>query len=171
MAEPRKEIVDLADAVKEVLKKTHASTVLTVVSRLEESLARIIQGNMPNLTGNKKSELFEGYGPLSSFASKIEIAYAFGLVLADERRNLHAVKSVRNAFAHSTDWNMDFDHPSLEKPLAMLPPPKKAKTPNRDHFLEVCAMCTAGLNKHLENVILVHALRASVESKKASPGK
>lgn len=47
--------------------------------------------------------MFSGYGPLSTFSAKIEIAYAFDLFEADMFRDLKAIKDIRNAFAHSKD--------------------------------------------------------------------
>lgn len=171
MAEPSKHVSALGVAIKRIIPRVHASIVLLLAARLEESLSQIIQGNMPNLTNNKKPELFDGYGPLNNFGSKIEIAYALGFILAEERRNLQAIKCIRNVFAHSSDSDMSIDHPSLAKALAMLPTPRVKKTDNLVHFKEVCQICSKALDKHLETINLVKALKDRVDSKKASTGK
>jgi hypothetical protein len=171
MAEPSKHLDDLAESIKRVIPKTHASNVMILSARLEETLSLIIQGNMPNLTNNKKIELFEGYGPLNSLASKIEIAYALGFIVAEERRNLQAIKAIRNVFAHSPDFSMNFAHPSLEKALAMLPPPKIPETTGMNHFFEVYQTCATSLKNHTDAINLVQALKARVDSKKTSPEK
>jgi DNA-binding MltR family transcriptional regulator len=42
-----------------------------------------------------------GYGPLSSFRAKIDIAYALGAISQKTRTELSHIKGVRNKFAHS----------------------------------------------------------------------
>jgi hypothetical protein len=48
-------------------------------------------------------------GPLSTFHRKIELAYAFQLVNPALRQSLHAIRDVRNAFAHAKR-PLEFDH-------------------------------------------------------------
>jgi len=45
-------------------------------------------------------ELFNGYGPLSSFSAKISIAFALGLISDDMKRDLTLMRKIRNHFAH-----------------------------------------------------------------------
>lgn len=45
-------------------------------------------------------ELFEGYGPLSSFSARISVAYALGLITKDMRNDLNYIRKIRNHFAH-----------------------------------------------------------------------
>ena len=49
------------------------------------------------------SRLFEGYGPLSSFSSKIDLAYALNITNDDMHANLGIIKDIRNKFAHTTE--------------------------------------------------------------------
>ena len=46
------------------------------------------------------SELFEGFGPFSSFAQRIEASYAFGIITKEEKNDLLIIKKIRNFFAH-----------------------------------------------------------------------
>lgn len=46
------------------------------------------------------SELFGSRGPFGSFATRIESAYALGLVGQVERRDLHILRKIRNDFGH-----------------------------------------------------------------------
>ena len=46
------------------------------------------------------ADLFEGTGPLSTFAARIELAHVLGLIGAKARRDLSLIRKVRNMFAH-----------------------------------------------------------------------
>jgi hypothetical protein len=48
------------------------------------------------------AKLFDGYGPLSQFSAKIDIAYFFGLIDQTTYDDLRAIKDIRNKFAHAT---------------------------------------------------------------------
>lgn len=47
------------------------------------------------------SDLFENFGPLSTFSARIKIAYCFGLISEADYRDLELMRRVRNAAAHS----------------------------------------------------------------------
>lgn len=55
-----------------------------------------------SLVENKRieEELFEGTAPLSSFSSRIKLAYYLGRVSAECRRDLDTIRGIRNDFAH-----------------------------------------------------------------------
>ena len=56
--------------------------------------------------------LFSHNGPLSSFSSRIDMAYSLGLIPAAMRRDLHILRKIRNEFAHTSD-PIDFNTPSI----------------------------------------------------------
>lgn len=45
-------------------------------------------------------ELYEGYGPLSSFSAKILFLYALGVISEEGKSELQIIKNIRNIFAH-----------------------------------------------------------------------
>src|SRR5258708_23720824 len=45
-------------------------------------------------------ELFTGYGPLTTSASKAGVAFALGLISVEMKRDLTYIRKVRNHFAH-----------------------------------------------------------------------
>ena len=47
------------------------------------------------------SAFTDANGPLSSFSSKIAVAYAFGIISTDEYKELNLLRKIRNDFAHS----------------------------------------------------------------------
>jgi DNA-binding MltR family transcriptional regulator len=62
-------------------------------------LARFISGlkRRPKLI----KPLFEGFGPLSTFSSKISVSYAFDLLEDWMAADLDVIRRIRNEFAHS----------------------------------------------------------------------
>ena len=54
----------------------------------------------PNMSDLK--EIFDGYGPLANFNSKIRICHILGLLIPDMRSDLLVINKIRNLFAHST---------------------------------------------------------------------
>jgi len=129
-------------------KQTHTGTALLLSAMLEQFLVLIFENNMPHLSNRLKPKLFEGYGPLGSFSAKIDIAYALGFITALESRTLHAVRGIRNTFAHSSNLDMSFDHEDLVEGLAKLPGEKKKGQDNLGHFTDVAFACHNSLQQH-----------------------
>ena len=87
--------VTLETALLELGRAGHAAHALYVASNLERSLEELIALRMPNLSNTLNKQLFTGYGPLSSFSAKIDIAFALDLIPANLRRDLHAIRYIR----------------------------------------------------------------------------
>ena len=47
-----------------------------------------------------ENELFGKYGPLSTFAARIDMSFALGLISSDLKRDFNFVRKIRNHFAH-----------------------------------------------------------------------
>ena len=74
--------------------------------RLEESLRAAFTDRIEHvkIDGSKVSgRLFKGTGPLVSFSAKIDALFALGLVGERSFHDLHLVREIRNAFAHTSD--------------------------------------------------------------------
>ena len=65
------------------------------------------------MVSDAPKSLFEGNGPFSTLSSKIDVAYALGLLSSEERRELHLLRKIRNEFAHAVDHEISFDSPKL----------------------------------------------------------
>lgn len=52
---------------------------------------------------NTDKDLFEGTAPLSTFSSRIKLAYYLGLISRNCRRDLDIVRGIRNDFAHKPE--------------------------------------------------------------------
>ena len=161
----------LGVAIGRAAKRTHASTAMILSARLDNKLRRILEGNMPRLSGRLKKRLFENYGPLNSFSAKIDLAFALGHILEDEYRILHATRDIRNAFAHTNDFNLHFDHEIIVELLAKIPRKKEKGVESAKYFMNTCNECGELLDKHIQSNDLVQALKDRVDSKKALPEK
>ena len=67
---------------------------------LDHLLEQVLRHHM---IAKPEESLFGAYGPLSSFSAKIDIAKSLGILTAGEAADLHRVRKIRNAFAHSLE--------------------------------------------------------------------
>lgn len=86
-----------------ILKNTHASAAIVGAASIDDKLAQLIGKRFPNLSNTLREKLFTGYGPLSSFSVRIDIALAFGIIDSEMKSDLDAIRQIRNAFAHSPE--------------------------------------------------------------------
>jgi hypothetical protein len=103
-----------------VARATHPGEVLLMTQGLEDTLEAFIYEAMPNADNKLYQKLFKGYGPLSSFAAKIDFAFAFGIITDEESASLRAIKDVRVGFAHPRD-RVHLGHADLAPRVAKLP--------------------------------------------------
>lgn len=172
MAGPTEEekLKAIVEPFLDLAKRTHFASALTNSAMLEEMLARLIQAHMPKLSNRQKEKLFQTRGPLASFSAKIDIAAAFDLISDDMRRQLHAVRDIRNAFAHTTD-DLNFDSDDAVKLMAKLPEPKKVYTSNIHKFSRICEECAYSLVRQRQHRAIVNALMDRPDKQKASAEK
>jgi len=63
--------------------------------------------------------LFKGYGPLATFAARIDLAWGFRYISDIEKNNLTCIRKIRNHFAHHPA-ETSFAHSEAKKSLAIL---------------------------------------------------
>jgi len=61
---------------------------------------------------NLHQSLLNGNGPLSSFSSRIDVAYSVGVIPKMMRNDLHLLRKIRNEFAHTPE-EINFQTPSI----------------------------------------------------------
>ena len=171
MSDIPNDIERLSKAVNDILPRAHSNLVLVSSSRLERYLVQIIYGHMPNLSNRTKETLFKGYGPLATFSSKIDIAYALDLITDQDRTVLVAIKKIRNAFAHSDDHDLNLGHAEIRGFFSVLPKPYASQPYSHQHFVEVCNTCAKSLNKKIEIQLLTKTLKSLPAKKEASDGE
>jgi hypothetical protein len=73
---------------------------LSLGARIDAALKVALLEKMRPLSNRRKASLFAGYGPLSSFSAKIDLAFALSIFDEDLYSDLKIIKEVRNVFAH-----------------------------------------------------------------------
>ena len=92
---------DYNDFQKNYEGESDRSVVILAASFLEQALEDYIRTKL--VEAPPVSRLFEGYAPLSTFAAKIDIAFALGLIPVHVHDDLRTIKKLRNLFAHKPD--------------------------------------------------------------------
>ena len=115
--DPYKQMLEMTGQATQMLevlgKQAHTSIALLMCARLEKNVQWILEASMPKLSKTQANLLFKGIqGPLSTFYAKIEVAYSLGLIDHREKITLHAIRNVRNEFAHS-DEEIHFDRGNI----------------------------------------------------------
>ena len=113
---PRSKTVDKDALLRGLAELSHAALAVAITANLEKCLFGSLTTAMPNLSGGVQSKLFEGYGALATLSAKIDLAYAMGLINQDLRRDLHVIREIRNAFAH-TNALIHFNNEIIVKKL------------------------------------------------------
>ncbi len=88
--------------------ETDRGCALMAAAYLEDQLAELLTFYFTD-DGKVVKELFEPAGPLGTLSSRIDIAYALGLIGPNARRELHLIRKVRNDFGHEPR-PISFDH-------------------------------------------------------------
>ncbi|MCC5903754.1 MAG: hypothetical protein JJT87_17705 [Halomonas sp.] len=99
-------------------------------SYLDELLREIILGYLVEDTAKNNKELFSGNGPLSTFSSRINLSYRFGIISDSERKMLHGIRGIRNEFAHKLA-GASFSDESIKQRSLNLSVPRKMLMPNQ----------------------------------------
>jgi hypothetical protein len=77
------------------------SVAILASSFIEEALGKNIRLKL--VDAPEVSRLFEGYAPLATFAAKIDMSLALGLIPTHTHEDLRTIKRLRNIFAHKPD--------------------------------------------------------------------
>jgi hypothetical protein len=93
---------------------------------VEHELEASLRGRLRLPDDKIWEEMVDERGPLSTLARKIAIGHALRLYDPAFRDNLHIVRSVRNAFAHSKRL-IDFNHPLVSREIKKIKMPKRQR--------------------------------------------
>lgn len=110
-------------------RMAHSGIALMYSSVIERMLGALIEEALPGMTKSIRKGLFTAANaPLSSFSARIHMAGALKIVTPEESVKLHAIRAVRNAFAHC-EIGVHFDHPAIAAKVSLLKP-----EPDQNHF-------------------------------------
>src|SRR5690242_5975853 len=76
------------------------SAAIVWAAMVDDALKAAIKRKMRPLSSTDEDKLFDGQGALSTFSSKIIVAYALCAIGQEQRNGLERIRDIRNAFAH-----------------------------------------------------------------------
>ncbi len=102
---PTKEQLDSLLRFLEILDKdikgdSDRAAAITLAAYLESLLEDVLHQQFVNLSKGEYKEVFGGDGPLATIESKLNIAYAMGLIDKNDKVELKLAFRIRNRFAH-----------------------------------------------------------------------
>jgi hypothetical protein len=145
MPKVQKVVEDLRNAWIAVYRQSHTPVVIKAAGMLEYDLERSIIRTMRPLKKKMMKRLFSGYGPISTFAAKIDIAFALDIITLEVHEELHKIRDIRNKFAHSKS-SISLDLPPLISLFNKLKRPPTAS----GSYDQVFVACVLALDDFLE---------------------
>jgi DNA-binding MltR family transcriptional regulator len=127
----------LSQSVRRVAGLSQSATVLVACAVLDAELERALKVTMWP-TNSAVSRLFKDYGPLSSFSSKIDRAYALNITTEEVHANLRIIKDIRNKFAHTAEI-LTLESESIQTLYQRLRKPAKPKDNSSTGIFVECA--------------------------------
>jgi DNA-binding MltR family transcriptional regulator len=142
-------IRNLEKAFRAQKKRAHPGFVITGAAILDSQLERALKKAMRPLPKKTYERIFEPFGPLSNFASKIIIAYAFGIISAEIYEKLEMIRKLRNKISHSS-MLLDLESNEIAPLLSALDKTPQAKTDSLRVFMECIREIDAALDTYLD---------------------
>lgn len=98
--------------IASLYQETDRGCSLMAAAFLDDALLELLK---KNLIRDKRvsDKLFESNQPFGNFSSKIDVAYALGLIGKAVHQDLHLVRKIRNDFAHVAD-PIGFEHAPIK---------------------------------------------------------
>ncbi len=135
--------------------ETDRGVALVCAAYLDEELRALLEKtfvDVPNTVG----KLFEGTGPVATFSSRIDLAFATGLLSVESHRALQLIRKIRNDFAHEYGERSfrDQDISARCRELMPLNPFVDEKDPRN---LYIRAVLTVLAQIHARKILAQHA--------------
>jgi DNA-binding MltR family transcriptional regulator len=137
------------ESVHHQSRMTHSGVVIAASAILETRLERVLKQALRPMSKAMHARLFDSFRPLSSFSSKIMMAYALGAITRDVFDELEKIRAIRNEFAHSAEL-LHFESATIARKFSTLKrPPTTSKRPT-EVFLE----CVRAIDDSLEAYLI-----------------
>lgn len=99
--------------IEEIEKQSDRGAIIISTAFLEKRLEEAIKLHLkPDIDPVANGKMFKGYGPLASFAAKIDLGFLLQIYPEEVRDLFHAVRNIRNDAAHETTA-ISFEMPSV----------------------------------------------------------
>jgi hypothetical protein len=110
----------IQDFVRRLNQESETARILIFYSYLDDLIRGLMALHMTRLEEDQDGEkMFGSYGPLSTFSSRVLMAYHLGWLTKQVKERLDAFRRVRNEFAHET-FSVTIEHPNVAKDLAII---------------------------------------------------
>jgi hypothetical protein len=113
---PEKSMGELIESLKPLIAhvglQTHAGAAMLLAAALDRMLEEALTTKMVALNREMRDKLFGECGTLRNFSTKIDLAFALGLVDRQNYKLLTAIRKCRNLFAHSKGL-LSFESPDV----------------------------------------------------------
>ncbi len=151
MAHETNDPFGVRSAFAQIQRRTHSGLAIAVAAILDSQLELCLKQAMLPMPKKLYAQLFDPMRALGSFASKITMAYALGIVTRDIYNRLENVRKIRNAFAHSTVV-LNFESAPVAPLLDRLKKSMELKTNSpQGQFLECVKPIDEALNAYLKS--------------------
>jgi len=139
----------------ELYKESDRGACLLSVSFLENQLELLLKKYLVNSNKTTINKVFENYGPLATFSSKIDMGFLLGLISKESFDDLNNIRKIRNEFAHSYGL-IDFQNTKIRSICLSLKTHYREKTENpKDLFISTVCGIIGRLNSKEFTVIRV----------------
>jgi len=139
---------DFARALIHQRHMTHSGIVIATAAILDVQLERALKRGMQPLSKGLYERLFDSFRPLSTFSSKIIMAYALGIVSVEIFEELEKIRRIRNAFAHSSEI-LNFSSPQIIPIFRSLRIPDTKETGTEAIFMACVKVIDNALEEYL----------------------
>jgi hypothetical protein len=102
MADLDTALTGLIEGIQHLNLMSHSGIAIATAAILDSQLERALKRAMRPLSKTLYHGLFDPFRPLSTFSSKIVMAYVVGIISGDTFKELEKIRQIRNAFAHSS---------------------------------------------------------------------
>jgi hypothetical protein len=91
------------DVTRAYQHESDRGAIILAATHLEDNLMIAILAGLPTLQRDEVAfrDMFENDGPLSTFSSRIAMAYGMGLATAQMKKEMDLIRVIRNSCAHS----------------------------------------------------------------------
>jgi DNA-binding MltR family transcriptional regulator len=151
---------DQSALIKQLAQHTEAAGALVVSGIVEDWLQKLLMAAARPLSNTMAVKIFDGYGPLSQFSQKIDIACIFELIDKSTYDDLRAIKDIRNKFAHTTSY-VFFTSENVARECQRLSG-WSAGVDNQLHFQGRALECIKLMEESIDRRILADAVKAYV---------
>jgi hypothetical protein len=164
MVDLKKSTSNLANALIQAHRMSHASVVVSAAAILEHDLERGIKTRLRPLDNTMTRRIFGAYSPLGTFAAKIDMAYALDITTTAIHLELNKVREIRHKFSHSPSILSLDKEPVLPIFNSLVRPPGAT-----GNYSEVFMACIISLDDFLEKYLLRMGITDDLSEKNRPP--